>query len=657
MSRYYYKDSISGFLKKDTDSIFGSLSANSEFSDELTQKSAWTVQIEILKNCLEKYNGCILFEFTIPRMGKRVDVVVIINNVVFVMEFKVGSSKYSLHGADQVWDYCLDLKYFHDESQDVYLAPIHVVPNASQYNYTIEETQSYDKMYLPINCNSEQLIEIIDQVLGYTTTENINTEKWVEGRYSPSPTIIEAAQVLYNKHNVTDIYRKDASALKIDTTKEKINNIILHSRKNGKKSICFITGVPGAGKTLVGLDIASQHLNSSDKSVSVFLSGNGPLVSILREALARDRVNIEKQKGKKLKVSQARTTVKAFIQNVHNFRDTYLKDKTAPADHLAIFDEAQRAWNLQQTVNFMKQKKGQADFKESEPEYLISCMDRHSDWAVIVCLVGGGQEINTGEAGIKEWIESIGRRFDKWEVYISSKLIDSEYNCENEIENIKKSNKVFLTDDLHLSVSLRSFRAEKLSTIVKNALDLNVNDAKREYENIKKRYPIVLTRNIEDAKKWLRKNARANERFGIVASAQAQRLKPFAINVKSTINPIHWFLSDKEDIRSSYYLEDVATEFQVQGLELDWACVSWDGDLRLTDSEWGYYSFKGKKWKNILKEERKKYLKNAYRVLLTRARQGMVIFIPEGSKIDKTRKREYYDGTFEYLKSIGFDVI
>lgn len=463
---------------------------------------------------------------------------------------------------------------------------------------------------------------------------------------------------LYNGHSVTEISRSDASAINLTRTSEAISQIIRSSKANDHKSICFVTGVPGAGKTLVGLNIATKHIDKNSELYSVFLSGNGPLVAILREALARDKVRVEKERGCKLKKGEARSRVKAFIQNVHHFRDECLIDSARPpVEHVALFDEAQRAWDLEQTSKFMLQKKKRADFNRSEPEFLISCLDRHQDWGVIVCLVGGGQEINTGEAGISEWIDSLLRSFPEWHIHISSRLTDSEYGAGAVLKRIESREGVQIHDELHLAVSLRSFRAEHVSRLVKEILDLEEQEARATLGEIGKRFPIALTRDLGKAKRWLKEQARGSERYGIVASSQAQRLKPHAIDVKSPMDPIHWFLDAKEDVRSSYYLEDVATEFHVQGLELDWACVTWDADFRYGQDGWEHSSFCGDRWNRIRKPERQMYLKNAYRVLLTRARQGMVIVVPEGDPNDPTRKREYYDGTFDYLRRIGFVVI
>ena len=657
MKRYYHSSTIQKFVQDTELEIIGALSSSSEFADELTQKEAWKQEIRILKRVLKNYEGEIFFEYAIPRMGKRIDVLVIIEHVIFILEFKVGEKDFLLGAIEQVWDYALDPKNFHETSHEHLIAPVLIATAAKSVLSTIELTPHNDQVLFPIKTNEEDLADTIKSVLQFLTGKKINASVWREGRYAPTPTIIEAATALYNKHSVADISKKDATAKNLSHTSNAVSQIIQQAKAKNEKAICFVTGVPGAGKTLVGLDVATKHLEKKTGLTSIFLSGNGPLVSILREALTRDKVKRVKAKGQKIKKGEVMSQVKLFIQNVHHYRDEYLLDEKAPFDHVAIFDEAQRAWNLTQTANFMQRKKGRANFAQSEPEFLISCLDRHKDWAVVVCLVGGGQEINTGEAGISEWIDSLNRSFPDWHVYVSPQLNDSEYASGKALQDLESRRNVFKKDDLHLSVSLRSFRAEHVSALIKNLLDLDVIESRKNYEKVKKKYPIVITRDVVKAKKWLKEKARGSERYGIVVSSQAQRLKPHAIDVKSPMDPIHWFLDGKEDVRSSYYLEDVATEFHVQGLELDWTCVTWDGDFRYSPKGWKCFSFVGSKWNNIKKEERQLYLKNAYRVLLTRARQGMVIVVPYGDIEDPTRSPVYYDDTFEYLKSIGFDTI
>ena len=658
MNRAYYSNSISNFLDSSVNEIIGILSSASEFPVELTQLKAWEDEIKILKLILPAYDGSIYFEYAIPRMGKRIDVLIIIQSVIFILEFKVGEKEFHSYSIDQVWDYALDLKNFHETSHDKLIAPILIATLAKEPYSTVAITPQNDQLLIPIRCNSESLLNAIQSVLDFCQDDKfIDIQNWENGRYHPTPTIIEAALALYNNHSVDNIHRNDAKDINITHTSDKISEIISQAKARSEKAICFVTGVPGAGKTLVGLNIATTHINKEDELYSVFLSGNGPLVAILQEALARDKVKRAQDKGEKIKKGTARSDVKAFIQIVHHFRDEGLKDGAPPIEHVALFDEAQRAWTLEQTAKFMREKKGRPDFQMSEPEFLISCLDRHPDWAVVVCLVGGGQEINTGEAGISEWIEALERSFPDWKIYISDRLTDSEYNAEDILQKIKHRPNVDYSESLHLAVSMRSFRAENVSLLVKQILDLDKENARNTLQELKEKYPIVITRNLTKAKQWLKAKARGTERYGIVVSSQAQRLKPYAIDVKSPIDPIHWFLDDKEDVRSSYYLEDVATEFHVQGLELDWACVAWDGDFRYSTRGWEQYSFVGSKWNHIHKSERKLYLKNAYRVLLTRARQGMVIVVPSGDIEDPTRNPDYYNSTFDYLKEIGFDIL
>ena len=660
MSRAYYSDLIENFLLRSPDEILGALSRSSPFAVETTQRNAWMEQVVVLKNTLQQdaARGKVYFEYAVPRLGKRIDVLLLLDHVVFVLEFKVGESQFLSGAKDQVWDYAVDLKNFHETSHDKPIAPILIATGSSNGFSLIATSARNDGVLQPIQAASKQLRGVMDQVLQFCDGSLIKPLLWDAGGYHPTPTIVEAAMALYGGHSVADISRNDASAINLGRTTDAISEIIRASQAESKKSICLVTGVPGAGKTLVGLNVATQHVNKEAVDHAVFLSGNGPLVAILREALTRDKVTREAEAGRRMKKGEAMSEVKLFIQNVHHYRDECLIDtERPPIEHVAIFDEAQRAWNLEQTASFMLRKKQKADFRQSEPEFLISCLNRHQDWAVVVCLVGGGQEINTGEAGIEEWIAALQRSFPEWHVHISPRLHEVEYGAGRVLKQLKHKSNVHFNSDLHLDVSMRSFRAEHLSALVKNILDINTDEAKEILTELADRYPIVLTRDLTKAKAWLRAQARGTERYGMVVSSQAQRLKPHAIDVKSPMDPIHWFLDGKDDVRSSYYLEDVATEFHVQGLEVDWACVVWDADFRFAESGWQHYSFVGAKWQHIHKPERQGYLKNAYRVLLTRARQGMVLVVPDGDPDDLTRSPSFYDPTFEYLKTIGLQML
>ncbi|WP_416768826.1 DUF2075 domain-containing protein [Sulfurimonas sp. ST-25] len=635
----------------------GDLTRHHAHSLEDLQKNAWIKQIEILKHAFHNQNnGHIFFEFSIPRMGKRVDNIVIINDSIFIIEFKVGSSTYDSSAIEQVLDYSLDLKNFHEGSHFEKLFPILISTEASSVINNIEPLQDF--LYKPLLANKKNFIEVIERCLQIGTEKNLCPIAWENSIYKPTPTIIEAAQALYKGHNVQEISRSDAGAINLSVTTKKINEIIDNTKHTNQKSICFITGVPGAGKTLAGLNIANERMNIDEDEHAVFLSGNGPLVDVLREALTRDEVNSAKEKGVRLTKKEAAIKTHAFIQNIHHFRDDALVTDEAPIEKVVVFDEAQRAWNQEQTSSFMKRKKGQEDFDASEPRFLIDVMNRHHDWCTIICLIGGGQEINTGEAGLEEWLFSIKAHFSNWNIYCSNSILEDKNYLKDEPMKQWLYQNARIEKNLHLSVSVRSFRSEKLSEFIHALLENDLTQAKHLYLSfLQNDYPIAVTRNFEKAKKWLRTKTIGSERSGVVASSGAYRLRPFGINVKSQIDAPVWFLNNKNDIRSSYFNEEVATEFDIQGLELDWTCVCWDGDFYLRDNQWVYRKFKGTKWQNINKEVSKNYLLNAYRVLLTRARQGMIIFIPFGTSDDKTRSPEFYEETFEYLRAIGIQEI
>lgn len=656
LPRAYYVATVEVFLAATPETVLGTLTGNSDMAVKPAQRDAWLEEIGILKATLPGLAGTLFLEFNIPRMGRRIDAVLVSGAGIFVIEFKVGENDYYRKDIDQVWDYALDLKNFHQASHGAAILPILVATAAGAADQTLPLPHE-DLVYPPAMSNARGLRGVIDMGLRSIAGDTLNGMNWGSAPYHPTPTIIQAAQNLYAQHSVDAIARHDAGARNLRATSRRIEELVDEARQQGRKVICLVTGVPGAGKTLVGLNVATKRRDPQKSTHAVFLSGNGPLVAVLREALTRDEVMRRRRLGDRVRKGNVGESVKAFIQNVHHFRDEALRDNRPPIDHVVIFDEAQRAWDREKTAIFMRTKKKRPDFTKSEPEFLISYLDRHEDWAVVVCLVGGGQEINTGEAGIGAWLDAINSAFPQWHVYISPELSDSEYAAGRAIESVRARPDVHFDRDLHLAVSMRSFRAENVSGFVKAILDCEADLARDAYARLRRRYPIALTRDLARARRWIREHARGSERYGLVASSEAQRLKPHAIDVRVSIDPVHWFLNDRQDTRSSYYLEDAATEFQVQGLELDWVCVTWDGDFRFTDSGWAFHSFWGSGWRNIHKEEKRNYLRNAYRVLLTRARQGMVIFVPQGVTDDPTRQPAFYDPTFDYLSSLSIPVI
>ena len=658
MCSAFYSNDIKTFLNQNEDEIFGIIAKNDEFDSASKQKDAWIAQIRLLKNVLNKYsNGSVIFEYTIPRVGGRIDNVVLLDDTIFVLEFKVGNEIYTGSAATQARTYAIDLANFHEESHNKTIVPILIATDAPECDLQINKYKNnvYDVIYT----NGNNLTKIFNQFKKLFSSR-IQLNKWLNSRYVPTPTIIEAAEILYNNHSVDDISQNEA-AENLTKTSAAVQKIIEYSKQNHQKAICFITGVPGAGKTLAGLNIAIENQKTTGKNYSCFLTGNQPLVSVLREALARDD---NKRTG--ISIGEARDNVKSFIQIIHHFRDESLKNlDIPPVDNVVIFDEAQRAWQQAQLSNFMNEKKAAIlnklpDDKRhkilsmSEPELLIEYMNRHQDWAVIVCLVGGGQDINTGEAGIQEWFDSLRRSYPDWKVYVSNKITDEEYVGNNSFGTLIEGLNCKTVEELHLSISLRSFRSEKVANFVHHLLNNEKEQAAAIYEEIKKVYPICITRDLNTAKEWIKKQTDGkNCRYGLIASSQAKRLRAEGIWVDCNCKPEKWFLEGKNDIKSSYFMEEVATEFDIQGLEIDYALVGWDADYRYENGHFECYKPSGSKWQTINKEDNKRYLKNAYRVLLTRAREGFIIFVPKGDNSDNTRLCKYYDELWEYLKSIG----
>ncbi|EDY86204.1 conserved hypothetical protein [gamma proteobacterium HTCC5015] len=645
--RAYHASSLSQFLLEDKDSIIGALTAR--HSQDLTheQTGAWRHQVDILQSALSGANAeesHIYFEFIIPRMGKRVDVLLIHHGIIFILEFKVHAKRYYAQDLRQTQGYALDLKNFHLGSHDKVIIPILVATNAPEHSVDVE--LSNDRVCKTLLSNAHNLEKNINSVCQKLSTSAFDTYTWESSPYHPTPTIVEAAQALYANHKVEEISRSEASNQNIEATSKAIFELIHEARLKQKKIICFVTGVPGAGKTLVGLNIANTHSNPSDSEYAVFLSGNGPLVSVLTEALARDKARRES-----ITKSQAQREVKQFIQSIHHFRDDHLSESDRPSEGVLLYDEAQRAWDAEQASSFMQRKRGLQSFHQSEPEFLLQVMDRRDDWAVIIALIGGGQEINKGEAGLSGWINALQKNFAYWEGYYSPELLKGDYISDSlNSSDMTGMNKL---SSLHLATSMRSFRAEHLSTFIHHIIHGDSTKARKTYSTIEGSYPIAITRSLASAKKWVRDHRRGNESSGVLASSNGIRLKPNGIFVKNKIDPAVWFLNPIEDIRSCHALEDCVTEFDVQGLELDWCIVAWDADYRFNGNQFEHWRFVGTKWTHRNKEEDKRYLANAYRVLLTRARQGMVIYIPKGDRSDNTRPPEFYDPTFNFLKNCG----
>lgn len=701
-NRCLYKSDFKSFIEADPFSVLGRIHDTFHGQALTTTDEAWLGEINLLQNVLLPWKAEeaeIIFEYDIPRLGKRIDVVLLLRGLIFCLEFKVGQKDALQSDVEQVMDYALDLKNFHRYSHDRVIIPILIPTKHTSSSSSFTPSVYSDSIYNPLITGANGLQNLIQEVLKHANANTPGTiQDWIISPYIPTPTIIEAARSLYENHSVEDITRHEADKVTTDATIAYILEVINQSKRNREKSICFVTGVPGAGKTLVGLDVAVKQSYQDDGTFNeddgaVYLSGNGPLVAVLTEALARDNYKKSREKDDDKKLSDSRREVNKFIQIIHRYRDNILAKIKNPVvngeleidpdkavklqqsgygevEHVAIFDEAQRAWTHKRIADYLKRggtygnKLKVANFPMSEAAFLIWSLDQREDWATIVCLIGGGQEINTGEAGISEWIAALNERFPHWNVYISDKLTGPEY-AEGKVNELLEHNpNVVYSDKLHLGVSLRSFRAERLSAFVHSLLSFNP-DAAELYKNVVSHgYPIVLTRSMDKARKWLRQQARGTQQTGILISKVSARFKPLAVHVlpQSEDNAVHWFLEDKTDVRSSNYLEEAATEIQVQGLEVDFACVLWDADMRYDNGKWTFWKFNGKtQWTPEKNYEPQKYMLNAYRVLLTRARQGMVICVPKGNERtthegfpeDPTRQPSFYDSTYEYFKRLG----
>lgn len=655
----FYSNSLESFLSDDTDRIVGILTQKSGiagfYQQTHTQTFSWRNEIEILKSSIKHISTQIkispddglLLEYPIPRRGKRIDAILIIAGSIIIIEYKSGKDVFENLDAEQLTDYCLDLRDFHKLSKGKEIIPVLLTSSLAQKKVETSVSQSIAPM---LYANADTLGALITDIIVSKQTEvPINYLVWENSNYEPTPTIIEAAQTLYAGKSVEEISRSHAGTKNLNRTSNAVIDAINYAKGNNKKIICFITGVPGAGKTLAGLNIAHHpDLQNEDGALATFLSGNAPLIKVLREALSRDSYSRKKDSIDTTRKKEHDRVI-AFIENVHRFIDEYFADSDKiPNNKVVIFDEAQRAWNAEQS-------KRKFDRDYSEPEMMFEIMQRHKDWSVIVALIGGGQEINTGEAGLREWGNNIIDKFSDWEIFISPELKMGNHSTGNLtlFESIPKNIVLRENKDLHLEVSIRAYKAEQLSHWVSLVLSNNANNASQILNEHLSEYKIAITRELNTAKSWLKNNCLGTRRMGLVASSGGRRLIAEGLDVKSELDAGNWFLNPKNDVRSSYYLEVPATEFSIQGLELDWVGVCWDLDLRRNESDWDIKAFKGTKWQNVNSQEKQTYVLNKYRVLLTRAREGMIIWVPKGYEDDITRQPREYDMIYEYLKSCG----
>jgi DUF2075 family protein len=679
MSKAYYQSSVENFLKVHEDEIIGKLNkAGTSFASQWTiTTTSWDSSIQILKNSffelIELYPQVkfwhIFLEYEIPRLATRIDAVLIADDLIFVIEFKFDRRKYELADIRQVEDYANDLYDFHFESRNKTIIPILLAPLAKAI---LVETNTNDDVFIKpcLKTNAINFSRIVyDSYFSNhnKSNEKINPTRWEGSEYQPTPSIIHAAKLLFAGQSVETITISGAEQNDLDDTTHHIIDVINEARIKDKKIVCFLTGVPGAGKTLVGLNLVHEKEEfGGEETNTAYFSGNGPLINVLREALSRDHFERQNKlfqiraRSKRPVKKDSEREVKSKIQNLHQFIKDSIRRDSPPTERIVVFDEAQRCWDAKQFSNKSKQNKNREknpfpiEYK-SEAELLFEFMSRHEGWAVIIALVGGGQEINTGEGGISEWGKALANKYNNWEIHISEQLLSGDSSTAgNTLFNIVPENMTIHKNQfLHLSVSQRSFKANNLNSWVSALINNQPENAFKLANSIRDNYPLMITRDIGRAKEWLNHKRSGTKRIGLIASSGGLRLKPHGIHVREVIDEALWFLNDETDVRSSYYLEMVATEYKVQGLELDWVGVCWDVDLRRNSSGWDFRNFSGTKWNQTKSMEEQQFLLNTYRVLLTRAREGMIVFVPEGDETDNTCSPLFYDPIYEYLKSCG----
>ena len=659
----YYTSSLPEFIRDDADRVIGILTSKSAATGFVNlkqrQTKAWQKQINDLRvTCTslvreeaDAAHWTILLEYPIPRRQKRIDAVLLARDVIFCIEFKTKAKTHNLQAQKQAEDYALDLRDFHSESRGRRIIPIAVSSDAEGTSQS-SDGFFYDLVRPALITNSAELPRIIIESYQSQTDPNeqpINAKVWNESAYRPVPTIIEAAEALYAGHDVREIAASHAGDDNLEVTSQRIIELVKRAQEGREKIACFVTGIPGAGKTLAGLNVVhNPALRREGRPPGVFLSGNGPLVKVVRAAIERDF-------KRRTDDGDPRRTTGTFIQNIHEFVRVESERSDPPSENVVIFDEAQRAWNAKHNLR-------KTDDERAEPEVVLSIMNRHQ-WSVVVALVGGGQEIHTGEAGLAEWGRTLRDKFPGWRIAVSPEALEGGTSVAGLklFEGSRPDSIISEDHALHLDTTRRSFRAQQVTEWVEAVLRGDATTAANIAQTLTE-FPLVLTRSLETARKWLRGRTLGLRRCGLVASSGGLRLRAEGLELSSGFRQtsglyVNWFLNDPTDIRSSNQLEVAASEFECQGLELDWVGLCWSGDLTFDPEsrKWIKRAFRGKGWKNVPDDLDQQYLVNKYRVLLTRAREGMVIWVPEGNPVDSTRPTDWFNATADFLVSCGLE--
>jgi len=662
--RTYYESSIDDFVKqKHPQDIVEFLTESDESSDDChlsLQKNAWSNQIKILQKYLKDKKGYIIFEFVLSRVNMRIDVVLLMNNIIYSLEFKNGEDSFKSDDIDQADGYGYALKNFYEVNRDKYVVPILIATKAPDSECSEGSDLGIDKLFSLFKANPNRMEGYIDLIRSKYGSEVIFNEKdfdnWIKSPFKPNPTIIQSARSIYMNNQVDEFFKFDAGEENLKITELTVEAIVKEAKEKKKKIICFVSGVPGAGKTLVGLDLAGKTRNDKSGGLpeAVFFSGNGPLINVLTEALGRDAF-----KSNPLKFpnkNRALNDVKVFIQNLHAFKqDIISTKKNIINENVLIFDEAQRVWDKEKLEEWLSKKcADKSYFGLSEADLLLSTLNE-KDWGVIVALVGLGQDIHTGENGLGVWFQSLLEKHDEWEIRLSKEIFNQ--NADDLVEyadSIKKCPRVKECPGLFLKVSIRTPRAKNLSEFTEALLNNEPEKAKKALTKFND-YPICITRDLRKAEDFVSRSSSRKERFGKLCSSNSKIL---GRNSHSFDNIDNWripnWMLDESGRDSSNSLIYAASEFNIQGLEIDWSLLGWDMDMYYSNGEWQQQKMLTQKRFIESTEIQKKHILNSYRVLLTRARKGIVIYIPKTNDYeDKFGVNKFFDPTYEYLKSCG----
>jgi hypothetical protein len=662
--RTYYESFIEDFVScKHPQDIIEFLTESDESSDDSElhfQKNAWSNQILILQKYLKDKKGYIIFEYVLSRVNMRIDVVLLMDNVVYSLEFKNNKTSFLDDDIDQASGYGYALKNFYESNRDKYVVPILIATKAPDIECSEGSDLGIDKLFSLFKANKNKMEQYIDLIRSKYGSEVIYTEEdfdnWIRSPFKPNPTIIQSARSIYMNNQVDEFFKFDAGEENLKITKLTVESIVKEAKENKKKIICFVSGVPGAGKTLVGLDLAGKTRNdkSGELPDAVFFSGNGPLINVLTEALGRDafKNNPQKYPNKYRAVND----VKAFIQDLHAFKQDIVSTKKETIDeNVLIFDEAQRVWNEEQLEKwFTKKGVNKSYFGLSEADLLLSVFNG-KDWGVIVALVGLGQDIHTGENGLGVWFKSLLDKHKEWDVRLSKEIFNqSADNLVEYADLLMNCSRVKEYPGLYLKTCIRTPRAKNLSEFSEALLHNDPEKAKQalaKFDN----YPICITRDLRLAEQFVSSNSSRKERFGKLCSSNSKilgRLSRFFDNIDNW-HFANWML-DESGKDSSNSLAFAASEFNIQGLEIDWSLLGWDMNMYYSNGDWHQQKMLTPKRFVESTEIQKKHILNTYRVLLTRARKGIVIYIPRTNEYEDVYGiNKFYDSTYEYLKSCG----